>query len=47
MRDPEFGSKLRQIQEYWRSASLAISSGPGEGGRIRSRALMNDVSPGS
>ena len=32
MRDPEFGSKLRQIQEYWRSASLAISSGPGEVG---------------
>jgi hypothetical protein len=32
MRDPEFGSKLRQIQEYWRSATLAISSRLGEAG---------------
>jgi hypothetical protein len=32
MRDPEFGFKLRQIQEYWRSATLAISSRPGEAG---------------
>jgi hypothetical protein len=30
MPDPEFGSKLQQIQEYWRSATLAIGSRPGE-----------------
>jgi hypothetical protein len=32
MRDPEFVSKLRQIREYWRSATLAINSRPGEAG---------------